>query len=131
TFAGDGTSGFNGDGLAALDTELYWPQDIAVHPDTGLVYVVDWNNHRIRRVEAGGLVQTVVGLGQLGDTNGPALEVRMNHPTDIAFHPTTGELYIATWHIDKVKKLNASDNTISAVSKVDGKRAFTGDGGQV
>jgi sugar lactone lactonase YvrE len=127
TFAGTGTAAFTGDGRPALETDFYWPQDVTVNPDTGLLYVVDWNNHRIRRVEDDGTVQTVVGVGQLGDTNGPALEVRMNHPTDIAFNPVDGDLYIATWHTDKVKRLIGSTNMLTTVNKVDGKRAFSGD----
>jgi sugar lactone lactonase YvrE len=129
TFAGVGLPAYDGDGKLALDTAFYWPQDIAVNPSTGLLYIVDWNNHMIRRVEADGRVVRVAGVGQLGDTNGPALDVRLNHPTDIAFHPISGELYIATWHIDKIKRLNSSDNTIVAVSKPDGRRFFSGDGG--
>jgi len=92
---------------------------------------VDWNNHRIREVQSSGNVRTIAGVGELGDTNGPALDVRLNHPTDVAFNPVDGELYIAAWHIDKVKKLVSADNTIVAVNKADGKRAYTGDGGLV
>jgi len=131
TYAGTGNFSFNGDGRPALETDFYWPQDVSVNPVTGLLYVVDWNNHRIRRVEANGTVAAVSGVGQLGDTNGPALEVRMNHPTDVTFHPATGDLYIAGWHVDKVKKVDSSTNVLSAVNKPDGRRAFTGDDGDV
>jgi sugar lactone lactonase YvrE len=131
TYAGTGTSAFTGDGKPALETDFYWPQDVAVQPGSGLLYVVDWNNHRIRRVEDDGTVRTVVGLGELGDTNGPALTVRMNHPTDIAFGPLDGDLYIATWHTDKVKRVLGSTNEVVAVNKPDGKRTFSGEDGPV
>jgi sugar lactone lactonase YvrE len=128
TYAGTGVSSFNGDGLPARETDFYWPQDVAVEPASGLLHVVDWNNHRIRRVEDDGTVSPVMGVGELGDTDGPALAVRMNHPTDIAFHPVTGELHVATWHTDRVKRLVASSHVVETVNRPDGKRAFSGEG---
>lgn len=127
TFAGSGVLGFNGDGRPALDTELYWPQDVAVDPSNQLVWFCDWNNHRIRRVEADGSITTVVGNGQLGDTTGLARDVRMNHPTDLAFHPLTGELWIAGWHTDKVMRLDAASNTLHRMAGFF--RSHSGDGG--
>lgn len=131
TYAGTGLSGFTGDGKPALETDFYWPQDVTVQPGSGLLHVVDWNNHRIRRVEDDGTVRTVLGVGELGDTNGPALEVRMNHPTDIAFNPFDGDLYVATWHTDKVKHLVGSTNMLEVVNRPDGKRTFSGEDGPV
>ena len=131
TYAGTGGAAFTGDGDPARETDFYWPQDAAVNPTTGLLYIVDWNNHRIRRVEDDGTVSTVVGVGELGDTYGPAPLVRMNHPIDIAFHPLNGELYIATWHTDKVKRVEAATNNLVAVNKPDGKRTFSGEDGPV
>jgi sugar lactone lactonase YvrE len=131
TFAGTGNSAFTGDGRLARETDFYWPQDVAVHPANGLLYIVDWNNHKIRRIEDDGTVQTVVGGGELGETDGDALGVRMNHPTDITFSPVDGDLYIASWHTDKVKHLIGSTNMVVTVNKVGGKRAFTGDDGPV
>jgi DNA-binding beta-propeller fold protein YncE len=131
TFAGTGNASFSGDGKPARETDFYWPQDVAVNPATGQLHVVDWNNHRIRRVEDDGTVRTVVGVGELGDTYGPAPLVRMNHPTDVAFHPTTGDLYVATWHTDKVKRVDAATNELVAVNKADGKRTFSGEDGPV
>ena len=112
TYAGTGTLGFNGDGKLALDTDLYWPQDVTVDPSNGLVWFCDWNNHRIRRVEAGGTVTTVIGSGELGDTDGEGANVRMNHPTDLVFHPITGELWVAGWHTDKIIRLDGSTNDV-------------------
>ena len=47
TVAGTGIAGDGADGLAALATRLYLPQDVTIGPD-GRLYIVDWNNHRIR-----------------------------------------------------------------------------------
>ncbi len=128
TYAGSGTLGFNGDGRPALDTDMYWPQDVAVDPNpvTGFLYIVDWNNHRIRRVENNGNVTTVVGSGLLGDAGGEGPDAKLNHPTDITFHPTTGDLWIAAWHTDKIIRLDSATNRI--IYMAGNKRAFTGDG---
>ena len=126
TYAGSGTLGFNGDGHPSLETDLYWPQDVAVDPNLGLVYMVDWNNHRIRRIENNGNVTTVVGSGLLGDTGGEGPLAKMNHPTDITFHPTTGDLWIAAWHTDKIIRVDSATSKLFYMAG--NKRAFSGDG---
>src|SRR5512139_3689761 len=65
TLAGSGLPGYNGDEKEAVETALYLPQDMTVSPD-GMLYVVDWNNHRIRRLEDGKL-KTIAGSGELGE----------------------------------------------------------------
>jgi sugar lactone lactonase YvrE len=126
TYCGSGTLGFNGDGKPALETDMYWPQDLTVDPNLGQVYVLDWNNHRIRRIEDNGTVTTVVGSGLLGDTGGEGPTAKLNHPTDMAFHPTTGDLWIAAWHTDKILRV---DSATSKLYYMAGRgRAFTGDG---
>ena len=49
TVAGNGTSGFLGDGGAAASAELYYPNGVAVDA-AGNIYVVDTDNQRIRAV---------------------------------------------------------------------------------
>src|SRR4030095_14285958 len=44
--AGTGSFGFGEVSQQPLDTQLYWPQDIAFDANGKLV-VVDWNNHRV------------------------------------------------------------------------------------
>jgi hypothetical protein len=53
SLAGTGIPGDGDDALPALKTRLYLPQDTAVGPD-GRLYVIDWNNHRIRVINPDG-----------------------------------------------------------------------------
>src|SRR5438045_1541945 len=42
------------------DSLLNWPTDIGFAPD-GRAYIVDWNNHEVRRVETDDTLHTVIG----------------------------------------------------------------------
>lgn len=126
TTAGTGVAGFNADGLPPLETNLYLPQDITWGPD-GFLYILDWNNHRIRRI-GHGVVETVAGTGELGDAqDGPALEVKFNHPTNVAFD-AQGRMIIAAWHNSLVKRLDFTTGLVENLAGT-GARAFGGDGG--
>ncbi len=73
TVAGNGTSGFSGDGFPATQAQLSSPQAVAVGPDD-TVYVVDAGNRRLRWFRPGGPINTLAGTGvdtTLGDF-GPA-----------------------------------------------------------
>ncbi len=48
TLAGNGSTGFNGDGIAATSASLYYPNGVAVDGQ-GNVYISDLYNQRIRR----------------------------------------------------------------------------------
>src|ERR671939_66972 len=66
TFAGTGKPVFDGDGHGRMLTSLYWPLDLDFAPD-GRAYLLDWQNHRVRRIEADGRVVTVDGTDLGGD----------------------------------------------------------------
>jgi sugar lactone lactonase YvrE len=128
TLAGNGVGGLNGDGLPARNTFLSLPQDGTFAPD-GTFYIVDWNNHRIRRILSDGTIVTVAGTGELGDAqDGPALEMRLNHPTHV-FFDHQGRLLIAAWHNSKVKRIDLATGLCVNVAGT-GARAFGGDGEQ-
>ena len=126
TLAGTGLAGLNGDGLKPVNTNLYLPQDVTWGPD-GLLYIVDWNNHRIRRIN-NDVVETVCGSGELGDAqDGPGLEVNFNHPTNV-FFDRRGNMLIAAWHNSVVKMFDFSTGIVHNVAGT-GARAFSGDEG--
>jgi sugar lactone lactonase YvrE len=53
TLAGTGTPGFSGDGERATDAQLREPYGLAVD-NSGALYIADWGNHRVRRVDTDG-----------------------------------------------------------------------------
>jgi DNA-binding beta-propeller fold protein YncE len=86
TLAGSGTPGFaDGTGSSAMFNH---PEDLAVDPATGNVYVADTYNQVIRMiVPATGAVTTLVGVGQVGDTGTGILPVTLPAalPASLAF----------------------------------------------
>jgi RHS repeat-associated protein len=59
TVAGNGASGYSGDGGPALNASLYNPDNLAVGFD-GTIYIADGGNSRIRRVSPDGIITTLV-----------------------------------------------------------------------
>jgi sugar lactone lactonase YvrE len=122
-----GQAGLGGEAQAPTSMLMYLPQDLTFGPDN-LPYILDWNNHRVRRVDADGMARTVIGTGQLGDApDGTLLGVSLNHPTHVAFDPQ-GRLILSAWHNSKIMRADLNANWIESICG-DGRRAYTGDGG--
>ena len=105
TVAGTGAYGLSGDGGPATEAGLAEPERIAIGPD-GAVYISDTQNHCIRRIDAGGIITTVVGMGGSG-FNGDGLlgtETLIDSPRGIAFGPE-GRLYFADSGNGRVRRL--------------------------
>jgi sugar lactone lactonase YvrE len=63
TIAGSGRAGFGGDGKPATAAELNTPQKIAIAKD-GTIFMADRANHRVRKIDARGIITTVAGEGE-------------------------------------------------------------------
>lgn len=116
-------------GQAHLDS----PVDMALD-DAGRLYVIDWNGHKIRRIEDGRLYP-LIGTGLEGDAcesepegaGCPALNAQVNHPTDITFD-ANGSAVIAAWHNSKLKALDPTTGVLTDLCG-SGARDYVGDGG--
>jgi len=126
TLVGTGIAGLGPEGLEPRRTDLYLPQDVTIGPDK-LPYVLDWNNHRVRRVDADS-VHTVVGTGELGDApDGDADLTNLNHPTHMSVSPR-GTFIISAWHNSKLMEFDPAATTLKTICG-NGMRSFGGDGG--
>lgn len=66
TIAGiPGTPGYSGDGGPANMAMLKGPANVTVD-DTGNLYIAEWGNHRIRRMDTFGIITTICGTGARG-----------------------------------------------------------------
>ena len=98
TVAGDGTRGYGGDGGPATAAQLNVPISLALD-GAGNLYIADRSNYRIRKVDAAGVITTVVGDGTRGsgagaDGGGPATEAQLRGPVSIALDGA-GNLYFS------------------------------------
>ena len=125
TFAGNGTSGFSGDGGPASGAQLSAPNRVAVD-SAGNLYIADWGNTRIRRV-SNGIITTVAGNGTVGSggDGGPAVNAQLSSQPAIAIDPT-GALYIADGQNDRVRRVSSGVIATIAGGSL---RGFAGDGG--
>lgn len=117
TWAGTGLAGFNGDGKDLLKSYLYWPIDLTF--TSSGAYVLDWNNHRVRRVLPNNTFSTILGTDILGDgpdaeadrlreftaPGVPGTTVNMNHPTHVTELPD-GNILVTSWHNHKLRSVN-------------------------
>ncbi len=128
--AGNGQQSFNSDGLPALETALYLPSEARRGPD-GLVYIMDFNNFRMRRIEADGTVSTVVGDGShAGAIEGVlATSSSLESPIDFDFMPD-GRLVFVSYHDPRVMLVD-TDGMLKLIagSSLQGVRGNDGDGG--
>lgn len=132
--------GYDGEGIDRRSSRLNWTMDITFGPD-GLAYLVDWNNHLIRRVEADDTIVTVIGTQEegdgppgevdrlpLGDPEGaPGIEVNLNHPSDVEFAPD-GTLLLAAWHNNKIRTMDPETGIVKVMTG--NSYGFAGDGGE-
>ena len=114
--AGNGRTGYAGDGQQATNAELYYPRGIAV--DTaGNVYIADEGNERIRKVDAKtGLMSTVAGggTGGLGD-GGKAISAELSDVWGVAVDKA-GNIYISDTYNWRVRKVTAATGIITTIA---------------
>jgi NHL repeat len=128
TFAGVGAAGFNGETGPATQTRLNAPQGVCVAP-SGLVYVTDPGNHRVRAVTNGNMT-TVAGNGSAASSgdNGPAISAGLNLPVRCAVDQA-GNLYIVDQGAHVIRMVTPG-GIISAFAGVNNSQGFSGDNGQ-
>ena len=128
SIAGTGVAGFSGDGGPAFNASFDYPDGLSVTA-TGEIYVADFHNHRIRKINAAGIVTTVAGNGTGGFTGDGVLAISsgLYYPTGV-FADNAGNIFIADRNNHRVRKVTAATGIISTVAG-SGVAGFGGDGG--
>jgi sugar lactone lactonase YvrE len=127
TVAGNGTSGYSGDGGLATDAELYFPTGVALDA-TGNLYIADYYNNRVREVTTGGIISTFAGNGAGGYSgDGAAATSAELHAPNAVATDSAGNVYIGDYANNRVRKVNTSG--IISTAAGDGTAGYSGDGG--
>jgi len=126
TVAGNGNPGYSGDGGAATNTSLNYPYGVA-GDSFGNLFIADYANQRIRKVDVQGIITTVAGGGTngLGD-GGPATNASLNYPYEVAID-SPGNLFIADGENNRIRKVDVQ-GVITTVAG-NGIAGYSGDGG--
>jgi hypothetical protein len=103
--AGNGTSGYSGDGGSATAARLSYPQGVAVD-SAGNLFIADTSNERIRKVTAAGVISTVAGNGisGFGGDGGVATSAQLNFPQGVAVD-SAGNLFIADSSNNRIRRV--------------------------
>ena len=124
TVAGNGTSGFGGDGLAATAAELNTPDGVAVD-GFGNVYIADFGNSRVREVSTSGIITTAAGsISGYGGDGSSAISAYLTSPFGIAVD-ALNNIYISDYSNNRIRKINTS-GIISTIAG-NGTTGFGGD----
>jgi len=124
---GNGTGGYNGDGISATSAKLNFPYAVAFDP-TGNMYIPDSANQRIREVMAvsgaitpASTISTFAGTGNAGATPCTATPVAANaanvwSPSGVAVD-AAGNVFIAETQNAAIRKVSAASGLISTLAE--------------
>lgn len=127
TIAGTGTPGFAGDNDVATSATITQVHGLAVD-STGIVYISDTGNNRIRKVDAKGIITTFAGNGTNGfaGDGAAASKAALGFPAGLALD-SSGNLFVADYGNSTVRKITSA-GVISTVAGT-GVWGSSGDGG--
>ena len=126
TIAGT-SSGFSGDTGLATSAQLASPAGVGID-SSGIIYIGDTNNNRLRKIATDGTITTFAGTGvtTYGGDGGVATSAQFSTPQGVAVD-SAGNVYMADSGHHRIRKIDTSGN-ISTYAGT-GTAGFTGDGG--
>ena len=127
TYAGIGTTGYSGDGGYATNATFNNTFGITIDTSSN-VFIADYSNNRVRKVNSAGIITTYAGTGISGSSgdNGAASSARLNGPCAVA-HTSSGKLYIVDYGNYKIRLVSSSG--IITTYAGTGEQGSTGDNG--
>ena len=124
---GNGTAGFGGDGGQAFLAQINSPHGLCVD-GCGNIYIGDYGNQRVRKVDAVGIISTYAGNGTTGYSgdSGLAINAQLNLPCGLIVD-TIGNVYVPEEYNFRIRKIDTSG--IITTYAGNGASGFSGDGG--
>jgi NHL repeat/Beta-propeller repeat len=127
TIAGNGIAGYSGDGGPATEASLNFPWGVT-YDSAGNLYISEYLNSVIRKVDRQGTITTYAGNGTAGycGDGGLATQACLNGPEGLVVD-NNRNLYLADRLNHRVRLVNPA-GIISTIAG-DGQNGFNGDGG--
>jgi serine/threonine protein kinase, bacterial len=106
TLAGSGTIGSaDGQGMAASFNGV---RGVAVD-SSGNVYVAEYTNAKIRKIDSSGYVTTLAGSGTQASLDGKGMNAQFSGPRGVAVD-SAGNVYVAEYFGHKIRKIDSEGN---------------------
>lgn len=103
TIAGNGTAGgTDGTGSAARFNK---PASLAID-NSGTIYICDAENNQIRKITSAGVVTTLAGDGNGGNSNGPASVASFHYPLGLCADFTNNYLFVADYFNHSIRRIS-------------------------
>ncbi len=115
TIAGNGISGYTGDGGFATSPELYYPAGVAMDK-SGNIIIADEDNNAIREINPAGIISTIAGNGvaDFSGDGGPAAMAMLYNPAGVVVD-NNENIYITDGFNNRIRMIN-SDGIISTIA---------------
>lgn len=116
TIAGNLNAGFAGDGQLATAGQFNEPWGLFAAAD-GSLYIADYMNNRVRRIDPAGRLSTVAGNGTpeyTGD-NMPASAAGLNHPVGVVLDAAS-DVFISDSENNVIRKINGATQIITTLA---------------
>jgi len=128
TVVGNTIPGYGGDGMEATASEINQPDCISVDA-AGNMYIADWANNRVRKVNTSGIITTIAGNGTPGywGDGGQATAAELYEPSYV-LADGAGNIYISDSRNYCIRKINTS-GIISTIAGIGGSLGYAGDTG--
>ena len=110
--------GYSGDGGPATKAALSQPAGVAVD-SSGNVYIADYGNYTVRKVDTKGNISTVAGTGVAGFSGdgGPANKATLAQPYALAVD-TAGDVFVSDLGNTNIREITTDGNIHTVVSNV-------------
>ncbi len=127
TIAGTGTPGHSGDNLEATNAQLRRPDNIVIDP-AGNLYISEYGNEDIRKVNTTGIITTIAGTGTAGynGDNILATAAQLNDPFGLVID-ASGNLIFSDNGNFRIRKIDMATGVITTIAGT-GTNGYSGDG---